>query len=138
MRHRDRPPPLPQPEPHPCPSGADPGGGGAGPGGQEPPPPPPPTLLGDPQTLYRGKKTSRVCTRMGRILVLNSYADPPFPKSCIRPCPYNPKKYNKEEENDEERGKIESNEFNLSFKKCNNIHVVSSRQPAERWYFFFF
>ena len=28
----------------------------------------------------------RVCVQMGRILVHNSYADPPFPKSCIRPC----------------------------------------------------
>ena len=27
----------------------------------------------------------RVCARKRRILVLNGYPDPPFPKSCIRP-----------------------------------------------------
>ena len=44
----------------------------------------PPPFGGPPNFIKRGK-TSRVCRRKRHILVLNSY--PPFPKSCIRPCP---------------------------------------------------
>ena len=50
-------------------AGADPGGGG-------------------PPNFIQREKTLCACARMGRVLVLNSYADhppPPFPKSCIRP-----------------------------------------------------
>ena len=52
-------------------AGADSRGGG--PGGQDPPPP----------KLH--KEGKNVCVRKCHILVLNSYPDPPFPKSCIRP-----------------------------------------------------
>ena len=52
-------------------SGADSGGGGLG--GQ------------DPHFIKKGK-TLHLCALKRHILVLNSYSDPPFPKSCIRPC----------------------------------------------------
>ena len=56
-------------------TGADPGGSwGSG------------SFWGTPKLHKRGGKTSRVCTRKRRILVLNSYLDPPFPNSCIHPC----------------------------------------------------
>ena len=46
--------------------------GGGGPGG--------------PPNFIKRKKTLRVCSRKRRILVLNSYPDPPtFPKSCSAP-----------------------------------------------------
>ena len=68
-------------------SGADPAGGG-GLGVRTPPPPP---FGGHPNFIKR-EKTLRayICTRKRRVLVLNSYPDPPppFPKSCIRPSKF--------------------------------------------------
>ena len=60
-------------------AGADPGGGSWGSG-----PPPPP--FGGPLNFIKREKMLRTCARKHRILVLNSYVDPPFLKSCIRPC----------------------------------------------------
>ena len=45
----------------------------------------PPLPFGGPPNFIKREKTLRVCTRKRRVLVLNSYPDPPFPKSCIRP-----------------------------------------------------
>ena len=50
--------------------------------------PPPPFFWGPLNNIMRDK-TSSAFARMGRVLVLNSYADPPpppFPISCFRPC----------------------------------------------------
>ena len=55
-------------------SGADPGGGSWG-----------SAPLGGPLNFIKREKTLRVCTRKHRVLVLNSYPDRTFPKSCIRP-----------------------------------------------------
>ena len=72
---KDSPPPTP---------GADPGGGGYWVSGPSPPPSP---FWGTPKLHSEGKKTSRVYTGIRRVLVVNSYPDPPpFWKSCIRPC----------------------------------------------------
>ena len=49
-----------------------------------PPPPPTHTLWGIPK-LHKEGKSLRACARMQRILVVISYPDPPFLKSCIRP-----------------------------------------------------
>ena len=38
---------------------------------------PPPFFGGTPKLHKEGKKTSRACARMGRILVVNSYGTPP-------------------------------------------------------------
>ena len=62
-----------------CHSGADPGGAVLG--VRNPPPPLP--FLGD---FKIDGKMSHACAQMERVLVLNSYPDAPFPKSCIRPC----------------------------------------------------
>ena len=59
--------------------GADPGGGVLG--VRTPPP-----HFGGPPNFIKREKTLRVGARKCRVLVLNSYPDPPFPKSCIRPC----------------------------------------------------
>ena len=57
------------------------GGGGRVLGVRTPPPPP---FWGTPKLHKEGKDVGR----KRRVLVLNSYPDPPppFPKSCIRPC----------------------------------------------------
>ena len=57
-------------------AGADTRGGG--PGGQDPP------FWGPPNFIKR-EKTSRVCARMARVLVLNSYADPPLSEILYPP-----------------------------------------------------
>ena len=78
-------------------SGADPGGGGpGGPGG--PGPPPPPFFGGggggSPNFIKRGK-TSRACTQIHRVLVLNSYPNPPsaFRNPVSAPDYYNLRKH---------------------------------------------
>ena len=53
--------------------GANPGGGGS-------------WGSGFPPNFIKRKKTSHACAGKQCILVLNSSLDPPFPKSCIRPC----------------------------------------------------
>ena len=53
--------------------GADPGGGGSW--GSGPPPPPP---FGGPPNFKKREKTLRACAQKCRVLVLNSYPDPPF------------------------------------------------------------
>ena len=58
-------------------SGADPGGGG--PGGPDPPP------FGGPPNFIKREKTSRACARKCRILVLNSYPDPPLSEILYPP-----------------------------------------------------
>ena len=58
-----------------CP-GADPGGGSWGSG-------PPP--FGGPPNFIKREKTSRACARKGRVLVLNSYLDPPLSKILYPP-----------------------------------------------------
>ena len=63
--------------------GADPGGGGFL--GVRTPPPPPPLPFGGPPKSIKREKTTRTCPRKRRVSGLNSYPDPPFPKSCIRP-----------------------------------------------------
>ena len=49
-----------------------------------------PPFWSTPKLHKKGKKTLHACVRLHRVLVLNSYPDPPpppaFPKSCIRPC----------------------------------------------------
>ena len=51
--------------------GADPGGGSSGSG--TPPP------FGGPLNIIKREKTLRMCARKSRVLVLNSYPDPPPP-----------------------------------------------------------
>ena len=58
-------------------SGADPGGGG--PGGQDPPP------FGGPPNFIKKEKMARACARKLRILVLNSYPDPPLSEILYPP-----------------------------------------------------
>ena len=64
-------------------SGADPGGGGSWRSGA-----PPPLPFGGPRNFIKREKTSRVCARKCRILVISNYPPPPFLKSCIHPCVY--------------------------------------------------
>ena len=58
------------------------GSKGGGPGGQDTHPPP---LFGGPPSFIKREKTSRACARIGHILVLNSYADPPLSKILYPP-----------------------------------------------------
>ena len=62
------------PEHHLVPAGK---GGSRGGGG-------PPRFWGTPK-LHKEGKTLRACAEKRRVLVLNSYPDLPFPKSCVRP-----------------------------------------------------
>ena len=61
-------------------TGADPGGGG--PGGQDPPP------FGGPPNFIKKEKMARACARKLRILVLNSYPDPPLSEILYPPLFY--------------------------------------------------
>ena len=56
------------------------GGGGGGLGGQD-------IESGGPPNFIKREKTLCMCVQMGRVLVVNSYPDPPppFPKSSINP-----------------------------------------------------
>ena len=58
-------------------AGADPGGGVLG--VRTPPP------FGGPPNFIKREKTSRACARKGRVLVLNSYLDPPLSEILYPP-----------------------------------------------------
>ena len=49
---------------------------------------PPPPFWGTTKLCKEGRNVTCVCAQKCCVLVLSCYPDPPFPKSCIRPCLY--------------------------------------------------